>query len=129
MLLATIHAHADEYDKAEAYVESGMRLTSDHSSIYFGIHGLIKLLRGDHSAAKTLYEKSLQINPERLLGKIYMAITLARLNKIEEANWYIEEIKASLPDFDAKTWAAKQPFKNKKINQELLNNLHRLGLK
>lgn len=128
MLLATIYVHADEYDKAEAYVESSMRLNANHPSIYFGIGALTNLLQGNYQAARLLYDKSLRINPGRLFGKIYMTITLVRMNRLNEARWYVEEIKATSPDFDAGIWVYKQPYKNRQINKQFLDDLRKAGL-
>lgn len=128
MLLAAIYVHAGELDKAEAYVESSMRLSPDTPSIYFGIAGLANLLRGDYKAAQALYEKSLGVNPGRLFGKTYMVITLVRMNRLEDAKWYADEIRVSSPGFDAGKWARKLPFKDKQINQQLREDLRKVGL-
>jgi len=128
MLLATSYVHSGQYDKAEAYVESSIRLNTNQSSLYNGIGALANLLRGDYDSAFSQFEKSLQINPERLLGKIYMVITLVRMNRINEALWYAEEIKASYPNFDSEKWAKKQPYKNKEINKKILADLRSVNL-
>lgn len=128
MLLGTIHVHAGEYKKAEAYVETSMRLNPDQPSIYFAIGALNSLLQEDYATAYRLYEQSLLINPERLLGKIYMTITLVRMNRLNEARWFAEEIRASTPGFDSERWASKQPFKNRLLNQRLREDLRLAGL-
>jgi adenylate cyclase len=129
LLLATIYVHANEYKKSEAYVESSMRLNSPPPSIYFHIDALGHLLQSDYPTALKLLEKSLTINPERLLGKIYIAITLVRMNRLDDAQWYGEEIKSTSPDFDAEQWANKQPFKDRNINRQLRDDLRKAGLK
>jgi TolB-like protein/DNA-binding winged helix-turn-helix (wHTH) protein len=128
MLLATVYVHADEPNKAEAYVETSMRQNPDHSSIYLHINALANLLRNDFVAAHDNFEKSLMINPERFIGKIYMTITLVRMNEIEGARWVADEIKYALPQFDAKQWAMKQPYKDKRIIQQLREDLRKAGL-
>lgn len=128
LLLATIYVHANEYKKSEAYVESSMRLNSPPPSIYFHIGAVGHLLQSDYPTALKLLEKSLTINPERLLGKIYIAITMVRMNRLDDAEWYAEEIMSAEPDFDAEQWANKQPFKNRNINRQLRDNLRKAGL-
>jgi len=128
ILLATAYVHADQPDKAEAYVETSMRLNPNPSAIYQHIGALVNLLRQDYIAAHAGYEKSLLINPERLIGKIYMTITLVRMNRIEDARWFAEELKITSPQFDATKWAMKQPFKDKQINQQLRDDLRKVGL-
>ena len=128
ILLATTYVHADQPDKAEAYVETSMRLNPNPSAIYLHIGALVNLLRQDYIAAHAGYERSLLINPERLIGKIYMTITLVRMNRLEDARWFAEEIKISSPHFDADKWAMKQPFKDKRINQQLRDDLRKVGL-
>ena len=128
ILLGIIHVHAGEYKKAEAYVETGMRLNPEQSSIYYAIGALNSLLQEDYATAYRLYEKSLLINPERLLGRIYMTITLVRMNRLNEARWFAEEIRASTPGFDSERWASKQPFNNRLINQRLREDLRLAGL-
>lgn len=129
LLLATIYVHSGEYKKSEAYVESSMRLNPTPPSIYFHIGALAHLLQGDYPAAVELFKKSLSVNPERLLGKIYMTITMVRMNRLNDAKWYAEEIRVSSPDFNAEQWANKQPFKDRKINRKLRDDLHKAGLK
>lgn len=129
MLLAITYIHAGEYDKAEAYIESGLRLGINQSSLYIGINALSKLLQGDYQSSHSLYERSLQISPGRLLGNIYMTVTLVRMNKLNDARWYADEVLAVSPRFDVKKWVSKQPYKNKEINQQLLNDLNKAGLK
>ena len=128
MLLATIYVHAEEPDKAEAYVETSMRQNPDHPSIYLHISALANLLRHDLVAAHDNLKKSLMINPERFIGKIYMTITLVRMNDIEDACWFADEIKDTFPQFDAKQWAMKQPFKDKRIIHQLRDDLRKAGL-
>lgn len=128
MLLAATYVHSGKPDKAEAYVESSMRLNPNRSAVYYVIGALANLTRGNNIAAHRFLEHSLQTNPEHSIGKIYMAITLVRLNRMEEAMWYAEEIRVLNPKFDAEKWARTQPFKNRKINQQLLDDLRKAGL-
>jgi TolB-like protein/DNA-binding winged helix-turn-helix (wHTH) protein len=128
LLLATIYVHANEYKKAEAYVESSMRLNPTPPSIYFHIGAISHLLRGDYPPALNMLEQSLMINPERLLGKIYITITLVRMNRLEDARWYADELLAQLPDFNAEQWANRQPYKDRVINRQLRDDLHKAGL-
>jgi tetratricopeptide (TPR) repeat protein len=129
LLLATIYVHSNEYKKAEAYFESSMRLNPTPASIYFHIGAIAHLLQGDYPTAVDLFKKSLRINPERLLGKIYMTITMVRMNRLNDAKWYAEEILAASPDFNAEQWANKQPFKDLKIKRQFRDDLRRAGLK
>lgn len=128
LLLATIYVHANEYKKSEAYVESSMRLNPTPPSIYFHMGAIGYLLQSDYQTALSMLEQSLLVNPERLLGKIYMTITLVRMNRLDDAQWYAEEIKASSPGFDAEQWADKQPFKDRNINRQLRDDLRKAGL-
>lgn len=128
LLLATIYVHANEYKKSEAYVESSMRLNPTPPSIYFHMGAIGHLLQLDYQTAFLMLEKSLLVNPERLLGKIYMTITLVRMNRMDDAQWYAEEIKASSPGFDAEQWADKQPFKDRNISRQLRDDLRKAGL-
>ena len=128
ILLATTYVHADKPNKAEAYVETTMRLNPNQSAIYLHIGALVNLLHQDYVAAHAGYEKSLLINPERLISKIYMIVTLVRMNRLEEARWFAEELKITSPQFDAAKWAMKQPFKDKRINQQLRDDLRKAGL-
>lgn len=129
LLLATIYVHANEYKKSEAYVESSMRLNPTPPAIYFHIGAVGHLLQSDYPTAVNMLEKSLMVNPERLLGKIYMTIILVRMNRLDDAQWYAEEIKSTSPDFDAEQWANKQPFKDRNINRQLRDDLRKAGLK
>ena len=102
-------------------------LNPNPSAIYLHIGALVNLLRQDYVAAYAAYERSLLVNPERLIGKIYMTVTLVRMNRIDDARWFAEEIKISSPQFDAEKWAMKQPFKDRRINQQLYDDLRKAG--
>lgn len=128
MLLATIYVHAGKPEKAEAYVESSMRLNADAPSIYYGIGGLANLLTENYQVAHALYSRSLLINPERMFGKVYMTILLVRMGRMDEAEWFATEITNSDPEFNATDWAGKQPYKDKRINQRLREDLRQAGL-
>ena len=128
LLLATIYVHTNEYKKSEAYLESTRRLNPTLPAIFFHMGALGYLLQSKHTLAVEMFEQSLRINPERLLGKIYMAITLVRMNRLEDARWYADEIRAASPGFNAEQWAEKQPFKDRNINQQLRDDLRKAGL-
>jgi TolB-like protein/DNA-binding winged helix-turn-helix (wHTH) protein len=128
LLLAAIYVHANEYKKAEAYVESSMRLNPTPPSIYFHIGAVGHLLRGDYSSALNMLEQALLINPQRLFGKIYLTVIMVRMNRFEDARWYAEELLVLSPDFNAEQWANKQPFKDRTINRQLRDDLHKAGL-
>ena len=68
------------------------------------------------------------INPERLLGNIYITITLVRKNRLEYARWYAEELLAHMPDIHAEHRASRQPYKDRTINRQLRDDLHKAGL-
>ena len=128
LLLATIYVHANEYKKSEAYVESSMRLNPTPPSIYFHIGALGHLLQKEYDLALNMFEQSLWVNPERFLGKIYVAIALVRMNRLDDAEWYADEIRAASPGFSAEQWANKQPFKDRTINVQLRDDLRKAGL-
>jgi len=106
-----------------------MRLNPTPPAMYFHVGAVGHLLQSDYATALKLLEESLMVNPERLLGKIYIAITLVRLNRLDDAEWYAEEILSAAPDFDAEQWAEKQPFENRNINRQLRDDLRKAGLK
>ena len=128
MLLAITYIFVGELEKAEAYVETSMRLNPNQSAVYIHVGALVKMLHQDYGAAFGDYKKALLVNPEFLFGKIYMTVTLVRMNRIEDARWFAEEIKISSPQFDAEKWAMKQPFKDRRINQQLYDDLRQVGL-
>ena len=58
----------------------------------------------------------------------YITITLVRMNRLNEASWYAEEIREAAPNFDAGQWANKQPFRDRRINRQLRDDLRKAGL-
>jgi len=129
VLLAAIYVHANEYKKSEAYVESGMRLNPTPPSMYFHIGALGQLLQKEYDLALDMFEQSLWVNPERFLGKIYVTIALVRMNRLDDAEWYADDIRSVSPGFSAEQWANKQPFKDRNINRQLRDDLRKAGLK
>ena len=57
-----------------------------------------------------------------------MTITMVRMNRLDDARWYADELLMVAPDFNAEEWANKQPFKDSNINRQLRDDLRIAGL-
>jgi hypothetical protein len=97
--------------------------------MYFHVGALGQLLQKEYDLALDMFEQSLWVNPERFLGKIYMTIALVRMNRLDDAEWYADEIRSVSPGFSAEQWANKQPFEDRNINRQLRDDLRKAGLK
>ena len=75
------------------------------------------------------YDKSLLINPSRILGNVYKTVVPYRVGNIDDAEWQLDQLYSMHPHFDLAVWAMRQPFSDKAITQTVVDDLKRLRRK
>jgi hypothetical protein len=129
MLLAITYIFSGEAKKSRDLVLRAKRLNPFYPSQYPSVLGLSNLLLGDYKASITAYEESLAINSSRIQPNIYLIASHFRANQIDAAVWQVEQVKLNFPFFNLDEWTSRQPYRNPETLKEIVQNLHKPGLK
>ncbi|WP_455208659.1 winged helix-turn-helix domain-containing protein [Kaarinaea lacus] len=127
-LLGVTNAYSNNPERAKVLMQHLMRINPYYPSQVPGIFGQSSLLLGNYEEALAAYEESLLINPTRIPGNVYKIIILYRMGRIDDAKWQMEQLLSLHPDFDAKIWADRQPYRDRKIVEGFLHDLKQIGL-
>ena len=93
------------------------------SSVYIGKMVLKKALGLSNKPVVAVF------NPTRLPPNIYLIAIYSRLGQIEEASWQRQNVELIAPGLDLEHWVKELPFKDQKLQQSVVNDLRRVGLK
>jgi adenylate cyclase len=127
-LLAVSHAYVGNTEAAVRLGERAIQLDPDHTARYRTVLGLAHYVAGRYDKARAALEQALEQNPARLQPQLYLAATLNRLGKPDEARWLADTIRTGHPGFKLQTWADTQPFANQTQLRKIVDDLHRAGL-
>jgi adenylate cyclase len=127
-LLGVAYAFGGQPEKGRLILEELMKRNPRYSAMVPGALGHANFLLQDYPAALAAYEESLNINPSRVNANVYKSLVLYRMGNIEEAEFQVDQLYNLHPDFNARVWAARQPFKDKNTNTALLEELVRIGV-
>lgn len=128
-LLAVTYSFGEEPAKARLIILELMKKNPRYSSMVPGVLAHANLFLGDYTAALDAYHESLMINPSRINALVYKSLTLYRMGRIDDASFQIDELYTLHPNFNFKTWAARQPFKDKIIEKQIVDDLIRAGMR
>jgi len=127
-LLAVSYAYVGATETAVRQSERAIQLDPDHTARYRAVLGLAHYVAGRYDKARTALEQALEQNPARLQPQLYLAATLNRLGKPDEARWLADTIRTGHPEFKLQTWADTQPFSNQAQLRKIVDDLRRAGL-
>lgn len=127
-LLAVTYAFGDDPQKARLLMQELMKRNPRVSALVPSVLGLANLRLGNYPEALVAYDKSLLINPSRIQGNIYKALTLIRMGNIGDAEFQIDQLYTLHPDFNLKVWAARQPFSDKAELNAMVEDLIKAGV-
>ena len=69
-------------------------------AIYRTVQGALHYERGELEQSLRLLKESIDINPDRLLTRLYLSAVHAATGQVEAARWEVEEIYALDPGFE-----------------------------
>lgn len=127
-LLAVSYAYVGDTEAAVRQSERAIQLDPDHTARYRSVLGLAHYVAGRYDKARATLEQALEQNPARLQPQLYLAATLNRLGKPDEARWLADTIRTGHPEFKLQTWANTQPFTDRTQLRKIVDDLHRAGL-
>jgi len=120
--------HMGRPGEAVAFLRAAMRL-----AVHPGYHHYVALGKayfhlGDMVQAHTHLEGALARNPANVEAHLYMAASLARAGKRDDAAWHAAEIRALRPDFKVAKWLETYPLADRAQREQLRTELEKLGL-
>lgn len=127
-VLGVTYAFSNEPDRAKALMLHLMLINPNYPSQVPSILGLSNLLLENYDESLAAYEKSLLINPTRVQTNVMKIIVLMRMDRVDDAQWQVDQLLALHPDFNLKVWASRQPFRGQTIIKGFLGDLEKAGL-
>ena len=109
-------------------IRTAMRLDPRHPFFYVWILGQANFLLKQTEEAIGQFEKSIERNPDFVIGHIMLASAYAHVGRTEDAEWEAEEILVLLPDFTLAAEREKAAYKNPAHLEYYLDGLRKAGI-
>jgi TolB-like protein/class 3 adenylate cyclase/tetratricopeptide (TPR) repeat protein len=123
-----ILSHVGRPAEALEAIRIAMRLDPRHPFFYVWILGQAQFLLKQTDEAITQFEKSIESNPDFVIGHLMLASAYAHAGRIEDAQWEAEEILVLLPDFTLTAEREKAAYKDPAHLEYYLEGLRKAGL-
>ncbi|MEJ2309134.1 MAG: winged helix-turn-helix domain-containing protein [Gammaproteobacteria bacterium] len=127
-LSAFIDTHIREHERALESIKKAIALNPYYSFQYSLILGRSYYGLGRYSESAEALEESLNRNPRALLPRLFLAATYVRLERIDDAQWEIEQLQLDAPEFTRAQVVKTIPLKEESELNQLLNDLRLAGL-
>lgn len=127
-VLAVTYAFGDEPEKGRLIIQELMQRNPRYSALVPSTLGLANFRLEKFNEALEAYNISLEINPSRIQGNVYKALTLFRMGNIDDAEFQVDQLYQMHPDFDVDVWAARQPITNKDYVNGMIEDLAKIGV-
>jgi adenylate cyclase len=109
-------------------IRTAMRLDPRHPFFYVWILGQAHFLLRQTEEAIAQFEKSIESNPDFVVGHLMLASAYAHAGRIEDAQWEAEEAIVLLPDFTLTAEREKAAYKDPAHLEYYLEGLRKAGL-
>jgi len=127
-LSAFIDTHIGEYERAIESINKAISLNPYYSFEYPLTLGRAYYGLGRYAEAAVAFEKSLEHNALALLPRLFLAATYIKLDRLDDAQWEIEQVQVSAPEFTREQLARSIPIQDESELNLLLNDLKLAGL-
>lgn len=125
-LLSDVHAFAGSPEKARMLLESLKQDKQEYHSQAPSTLGLANLLLGNYQASLKSLEESLSMDSGYVQGNVYKLIALYRMGDVDDAHKQARQLFTLYPEFDAKAWASRLPFKDDQVREAMVNDLDKI---
>jgi adenylate cyclase len=123
-----ILSHVGRPAEALEAIRTAMRLDPRHPFFYVWILGQAQFLLKQTEDAIAQFEKSIESNPDFVIGHLMLASAYAHAGRIEDAQWEAEEILVLLPGFTLTAERKKAAYKDPAHMEYYLEGLRKAGL-
>lgn len=120
--------HVGRPAEALEAIRIAMRLDPRNPFFYVWILGQAQFLLKQTENAIAQFEKSIESNPNFVVGHLMLASAYAHAGRIEDAQWEAEEILVLLPDFTLTAEREKAAYKDPAHQEYYLEGLRKAGL-
>lgn len=120
--------YAGRTDKALAAMEKAMRLNPRPTASYLEVLGEIRFVQGQYRESVSVFEKVLDINPNYMRARMWIAAALAHSGSRERSEWETTELMVLNPNFSLSRLGFAFPFKDPRMLETLLDGLRKAGL-
>ncbi|MDT8383906.1 MAG: winged helix-turn-helix domain-containing protein [Gammaproteobacteria bacterium] len=127
-LLALISNGLGQADKALEYATRGMQLNPFYTWDYLLNVGLARYLLGNYAQAVESLEKAQDRNENAIPIKLYLAASYVNVNRLDDAQWTIEQIGVLNPSTTISHLASTMMLSEPKQKAKLLADLRKAGL-
>jgi len=127
-LLAWILHYAGRPDQAEPMLAEALERNPRSSASYREIAGEVAFATGRFDEAAVAFGAALERNPAHTRARLWLAATLAKLGRREEAAWEVQELLTLNPEFSLSRLLLAFPLKDPQQRDALTSALAQLGL-
>lgn len=127
-LLANIANWRGKMTDAVNYILKAKALNPYYTFQYPSTLGLANYNLGRYEEAVTSLREAIEHNESALNPRLFLAAAYARLDRMEEAAWEIEQINVNRPGLTLSGLATMLPYENKKYLNTLQQDLRKAGL-
>lgn len=126
-LMGGINTYKGEPGKSLPLMRTAMRLRPDAGYLYYTLLGRAYFFLNDFEQAVINLQESLSRNPENLEARIYLAAVAVTDNRVDDADWEADEIRALKPGFQLSEWLNTYPMTDQAQLEHLISTLKPLG--
>jgi len=127
-LLAFINNWRGNAKEAERHVRQAISLNPYHTFEYPWNLGLSYYTQGRYEEATVALQSALEINETAYFPRLFLAASYARLGRVEDAKWEIEQINTQRPGTTRSFLAHTLPFEHDAQRRGLLADLAKAGM-
>jgi TolB-like protein/class 3 adenylate cyclase len=109
-------------------IRTALRLDPRHPFFYVWILGQAHFLLRQTEEAIAQFEKTIESNPDFVIGHMMLASAYAHAGRIDDAQWEAEEVLVLLPDFTLTAEREKAAYKDPAHLEYYLEGLRKAGM-
>ncbi|MEN8177483.1 MAG: tetratricopeptide repeat protein [Pseudomonadota bacterium] len=125
---AWILNYAGRTDEAQVFMDKAMRLNPRPTGSYLEVLGEIRFVQGQYNESVSLFNRVLDINPNYMRARMWIAAVLAQIDEGDRAEWEAAELMVMSPGFSISRLEFSFPFKDPRVLESLLEGLRKAGL-
>ncbi len=126
-LLAWIHTSAGRPDVGIDLMERAMSLDPHAGGLLLSVLGEAQYWEGRLDEAVSTLQRVTSSNPNDIQGRVYLAATLSRLGRQDEAEWEVQEVLVLNPAFSLDELETRAPIRKTDQLKRLIADLRRAG--
>ena len=128
LTLAVCKIHEGAPEKSLPLIRKAMLLNPEYPTPYTSVLGQAYYYMGQYQQAASVLREALERNTNLLTAHVYLIASLSKLNRLEEANWAAEQLKATIPSFTVNQLPDMIPAYNHQAIKDVSKQLLRAGL-